>query len=119
MSTQIEILRKNLASCSYYPEKKNSLFNEISRLLTSYPSFTSKVKNIRVILSYSFLLELSGTIPVIYKQSSYNIPITIQYPLDYPKVPPILKVIPATDMVIKSSQYVNEAGDVHLSIFGA
>ena len=56
------------------------------------------------------IVALTGTIPVAYKGSSYNIPIMIQLLHGFPVQPPLVYVKPTSTMVIKPSRHVDEKG---------
>lgn len=60
------------------------------------------------------ILCLTGTIPVSYKGSSYNIPILIQLLHSHPHQAPLVFVKPTSTMVIKPSRHVDEKGRVYL-----
>jgi len=60
------------------------------------------------------LVALSGTIPVTYKGTVYNIPVAIFIPVDYPYSPPICYVKPTADMMIKTGRHVDASGRVYL-----
>ena len=62
----------------------------------------------------SELVALSGTVPVSYKGSMYNIPVAIYIPNDYPYSPPICYVKPTADMMIKQGRHVDASGRVYL-----
>ena len=56
------------------------------------------------------LLCLHGTLPIAFRQASYNIPVAIWVPREYPKHPPIAYVVATTEMLIRSSQYIDLSG---------
>ncbi|KAJ8977048.1 hypothetical protein NQ317_000720 [Molorchus minor] len=60
------------------------------------------------------LVNLSGTIPVRYRGSVYNIPICIWLIDTHPKNAPICYVQPTPDMSIKVSMFVDQNGKVYL-----
>lgn len=60
------------------------------------------------------LVNLTGTIPVRYKGSTYNIPITVWLMDTHPKNAPICYVKPTPDMSIKVSQFVDHNGKIYL-----
>ena len=59
-------------------------------------------------------ISLYGTIPIIYKESNYNIPIRLLLQTDHPYRPPICYVIPTQTMVINVSTCVDQSGLVYL-----
>lgn len=60
------------------------------------------------------LVNLSGTIPVRYKGTLYNIPICIWLIDTHPKNAPICYVKPTPDMSIKVSMFVDDNGKIYL-----
>lgn len=60
------------------------------------------------------LVKLSGTIPVRYRGSIYNIPICIWLIDTHPKNAPICYVKPTPDMSIKVSMFVDQNGKIYL-----
>ncbi|XP_074038833.1 tumor susceptibility gene 101 [Leptinotarsa decemlineata] len=60
------------------------------------------------------LVNLSGTIPVRYRGSLYNIPICIWLIDTHPKNAPICYVKPTADMSIKVSMFVDQNGKIYL-----
>lgn len=56
------------------------------------------------------LLCIHGTLPIAFRQASYNIPVAIWVARDYPKDPPIAYVVATPDMLIRSSQYIDLSG---------
>ncbi|GMS95988.1 hypothetical protein PENTCL1PPCAC_18163, partial [Pristionchus entomophagus] len=58
--------------------------------------------------------KIFGTIPVQYKGSVYNIPISIYLWDSHPYYAPICNVVPTATMVIKESEHVNKQGRVFL-----
>lgn len=62
------------------------------------------------------LLQSDGTIPMVYHQVTYNIPIIIWLMESYPRYPPLVFVNPTRDMVIKRHHsFVNPSGVVSTS----
>ena len=61
------------------------------------------------------LLNLGGTIPIMYRDQNYNIPIKIWLPCSYPEEPPFCYVIPTREMELSVSPYVDHSGLVELA----
>jgi ESCRT-I complex subunit TSG101 len=59
------------------------------------------------------MVVLSGTIPVSYKRTTYNIPVAFYLPVDFPMSGPICYVKPTADMMIKQSQNIDGSGRVY------
>lgn len=60
------------------------------------------------------LVVLKGTIPVSYRNATYNIPVSLWILHNHPESAPICWVNPTKDMTIKVSQHVNDAGRIFL-----
>lgn len=60
------------------------------------------------------MLTLSGTIPVNYRGTTYNIPVALYIPENYPYSPPLCYVKPTPDMTIKQSKHVDGSGRIYL-----
>ncbi|XP_061533276.1 tumor susceptibility gene 101 protein [Phycodurus eques] len=60
------------------------------------------------------LMSLTGTIPIIFQDMSYNIPICVWLEESYPQSAPICYVRPMRDMMILRGNYVSGNGDVLL-----
>lgn len=60
------------------------------------------------------LICLDGTIPVLFRNASYNIPIGIFLSVNHPNEAPICYVRPTRDMTIKTSRHVDGSGRVYL-----
>jgi len=60
------------------------------------------------------LICLDGTIPVTFREASYNIPVGIFISDNHPLEAPICYVRPTRDMTIKTSRHVDGSGRVYL-----
>ncbi|PPQ78069.1 hypothetical protein CVT25_015603 [Psilocybe cyanescens] len=56
------------------------------------------------------LLCVHGLLPINYRQASYNIPVAVWITRDYPRLPPIVYVVPTNDMLVKPGKYVDVSG---------
>ncbi|KZT54598.1 UEV-domain-containing protein [Calocera cornea HHB12733] len=56
------------------------------------------------------LLSLAGLLPISYRGASYNIPIALWIPFDYPNEPPMVYVVPTKDMVVKAGKELDPSG---------
>jgi charged multivesicular body protein 4 len=60
-------------------------------------------------------LCLQGTVPIIYRQRSYNIPIRISLPDSYPASSPTVALMPTVGMVMRQNHsHVDAAGRVYI-----
>ncbi|KAL5635666.1 hypothetical protein ACGC1H_004462 [Rhizoctonia solani] len=94
-----------------YPQK-DQIYNDVDATLAAYPAL--KPKND----VYTFndgraqlLLCVHGLIPITFRQATYNIPIAIWLPLEYPRLPPLVYVVPTSDMLVKSGRNVDPSGE--------
>ncbi|XP_044213081.1 tumor susceptibility gene 101 protein [Thunnus albacares] len=60
------------------------------------------------------LMSLTGTIPVMYADKTYNIPICLWVEDNYPQTAPICYVKPTRDMMILRGKYISSDGEVLL-----
>ena len=56
------------------------------------------------------LVNLGGTVPIIYKERTYNIPIKVWLRKDFPDSPPFCHVLPTKDMELAVSPFVSHSG---------
>lgn len=105
---------------------------EITKLLSKYRDpFVTKKHVIEVLDSYQALtfkldqyvfndgktkdlFNLRGTIPIVFKNNSYNIPVCIWVMDTHPQNAPLCYVTPTPDMHIKVSMYIDHNGKVYL-----
>ncbi|KAH1011862.1 tumor susceptibility gene 101 protein [Dendroctonus ponderosae] len=96
-------------------QNPDSTFRDINNAVNHYQGLQPQQD------SYTFvdgttmdLVNLSGTIPVTYKGSTYNIPICIWLIDTHPKNAPICYVKPTPDMAVKVSMFVDQNGKIYL-----
>ncbi|XP_054887699.1 tumor susceptibility gene 101 protein [Poeciliopsis prolifica] len=58
------------------------------------------------------LMNLTGTLPVVYSGETYNIPICVWIEPNYPNSPPMCYVKPTPEMIIIKGQYISSDGEV-------
>ncbi|KAL2186906.1 UEV-domain-containing protein [Thermothelomyces heterothallicus CBS 203.75] len=92
----------------------NRTYNDVAAALSQYPSLSPKTD------VYTFpngasalLLHLSGTIPVVFRGTTYRFPISIWVPHAYPREPPLVYVTPTETMVVRPGQHVDPQGQVY------
>ncbi|GJQ12312.1 hypothetical protein GpartN1_g4711.t1 [Galdieria partita] len=57
---------------------------------------------------------LEGVVIIVYKERSYNIPVSIWIPIGYPQYPPLVHVVPTSSMILKQGhRYMDPQGVVH------
>lgn len=63
--------------------------------------------------SSALLLRLSGTIPVIFRGTTYRFPISVWVPHAYPREAPLVYVTPTESMMVRPGQHVDPQGQVY------
>ena len=116
MSITSSDLNTALAKCHYDSAAKIKFFQEILSISQTHDSLKLKTTQMKQGHTHYTVLELYGTIPVMFSNAIYNIPIKIQYPVGYPNYAPVFIVTPSADMEIKPSEFVQEDGRVTLDI---
>ena len=111
--TYEKIINKGLKSARYkYPEPAR---RDLLAALTSYKGLQPKVDNFVFDSgNEETLIGLQGTIPIVYRSNTYNIPVCFWLQTDHPSVAPIGFVQPTHDMQIKPSQAVDYSGKITL-----
>ena len=61
----------------------------------------------------ALLLHLSGTIPVLFRGTTYRFPIALWVPHAYPLETPLLYVTPTEGMMVRPGQHVDPQGKVY------
>lgn len=56
------------------------------------------------------LLCLHGLLPIVFRGASYNIPVALWIPREYPRDVPLVYVVPTQDMLVKSGRHVDPSG---------
>ncbi|KAL2162514.1 hypothetical protein VTH06DRAFT_7428 [Thermothelomyces fergusii] len=92
----------------------NRTYNDVAAALSQYPSLSPKTD------VYTFpngasalLLHMSGTIPVVFRGTTYRFPISIWVPHAYPREPPLVYVTPTESMLVRPGQHVDPQGQVY------
>ncbi|CAG5958250.1 tumor susceptibility gene 101 protein [Menidia menidia] len=60
------------------------------------------------------MMSLTGTVPVVISDRTYNIPISLWIEENYPLVPPVCYVNPTREMMIVRGKYISSNGEVQL-----
>ncbi|PWW75334.1 UEV-domain-containing protein [Tuber magnatum] len=86
-------------------------YNDVATALFNTPSLSPRTE----VYTHEdgrpeLLLHLHGTIPVLFRGATYNIPLTIWLPHTYPRQPPMAFVTPAKDMLIRPGNHVDPSG---------
>ncbi|KAF9451064.1 UEV-domain-containing protein [Macrolepiota fuliginosa MF-IS2] len=111
MSLTQQWLRDKAASYS----AGDRVYADIDAALTRFPALRPKLD------VYIFddgrshlLLCVHGLLPINYRNASYNIPVAIWITREYPRHPPIVYVVPSTDLLVKASRSVDVSGRCNL-----
>lgn len=94
---------------SYKDLAKRDILNAIKQFKELQPSADQYVSPTG---AYKEVFTLSGTIPVKYKNNTYNIPIQVYLDEKYPYVAPLCYVRPTPDMSINVNQSVDANGRI-------
>lgn len=60
----------------------------------------------------ALLILLHGTLPINYRGATYQIPINVWIPHEYPRRPPMMFVVPTKEMGVRKSREVDPGGRV-------
>ncbi|KAI8805936.1 UEV domain-containing protein [Cladochytrium replicatum] len=90
------------------------VYKDADHILTSFNGITMKTDQ------YTFedgrqqvLLCLKGTIPIAFRQNTYNIPVEVWLPIPYPREPPMAFVKPTAQMMIRPGKHVDMSGRIY------
>ncbi|KAI9890631.1 MAG: hypothetical protein M1814_003829 [Vezdaea aestivalis] len=92
----------------------NRTYNDAARVLSAYSALAPRTE----VYTYengssALLLQISGSLPVVYRGSNYGFPITLWIPHNYPREVPLVYITPNLDMTLRPSQYVSSEGRVY------
>ncbi|KAI2640059.1 UEV domain-containing protein [Xylaria nigripes] len=92
----------------------NRTYNDVAQALSQYPSLSPRTDVHTFDNGVSaLLLHLSGTIPVVFRGTTYRFPISIWVPHAYPREPPLCYVTPTETMMVRPGQHVDPQGRVY------
>ncbi|KAI1145155.1 UEV domain-containing protein [Nemania diffusa] len=92
----------------------NRTYNDVAQALSQYPSLLPRTDVHTFDNGVSaLLLHLSGTIPVVFRGTTYRFPISIWVPHAYPREPPLGYVTPTETMMVRPGQHVDPQGRVY------
>ncbi|EPQ58155.1 UEV-domain-containing protein [Gloeophyllum trabeum ATCC 11539] len=105
-------LRQNVHS---YPGR-DRVYADANAVLSRFPTIRPKTD------VYTFddgrtqlLLCLHGLLPITFRQASYNIPIAIWITHDFPRRPPLVYVVPTSEMLVKAGKYMDVSGKCNIT----
>ncbi|KAI1126599.1 UEV domain-containing protein [Nemania abortiva] len=92
----------------------NRTYNDVAQALSQYPSLSPRTDVHTFDNGVSALLvHLSGTIPVVFRGTTYRFPISLWVPHAYPREPPLGYVTPTDTMMVRPGQHVDPQGRVY------
>ncbi|KAF4592206.1 tumor susceptibility protein [Ophiocordyceps camponoti-floridani] len=92
----------------------NHTYNDVARVLNRHSSLAPRT-DVHTFPdgTSALLLHLSGTVPVVFRGSTYRFPLSIWVPHAYPREPPLVYVTPTQSMVVRPGQHVDPQGQVY------
>ncbi|KAI0121008.1 ESCRT-I component [Xylariales sp. AK1849] len=92
----------------------NQTYNDVAQALSQYPSLAPRTDVHTLDNGVSALLvHLSGTIPVVFRGTTYRFPISVWVPHAYPREAPIAYVTPTEFMEVRPGQHVDPQGRIY------
>ncbi|KLU83696.1 ESCRT-I component [Magnaporthiopsis poae ATCC 64411] len=92
----------------------NRTYDDVAQALSLYPSLSPRTDVHTFPNGVSaLLLHLSGTIPVVFRGTTYRFPISLWVPHAYPREAPLVYVTPTENMVVRPGQHVDPQGQVY------
>ncbi|KAK0644095.1 UEV domain-containing protein [Cercophora newfieldiana] len=92
----------------------NRTYSDVAQALSQYPSLSPRT-DVHTFPNgaSALLLHLSGTIPVLFRGTTYRFPISLWVPHAYPREAPLVYVTPTETMVVRPGQHVDPQGQVY------
>ncbi|KAK4459721.1 UEV domain-containing protein [Cladorrhinum samala] len=92
----------------------NRTYSDVAQALSHYPSLSPRT-DVHTFPngSSALLLHLTGTIPVLFRGTTYRFPISLWVPHAYPREAPLVYVTPTETMVVRPGQHVDPQGQVY------
>ncbi|RYP45584.1 hypothetical protein DL768_008099 [Monosporascus sp. mg162] len=92
----------------------NRTYNDVAQALSQYSSLSPRTDVHTFDNGISaLLLHLSGTIPVVFRGTTYRFPISIWVPHAYPREAPLAYVTPTENMMVRPGQHVDPQGRIY------
>ncbi|KAK7937994.1 Ubiquitin-conjugating enzyme/RWD-like protein [Apiospora aurea] len=107
------ITRSNPGTLQEY-HNVNRTYNDVAQALSVYPSLSPRTDVHTFDNGVSALLvHLTGTIPVVFRGTTYRFPISIWVPHAYPREAPLAYVTPTESMMVRPGQHVDPQGRIY------
>ncbi|KAI1770646.1 UEV-domain-containing protein [Hypoxylon cercidicola] len=92
----------------------NRTYNDVAQALSQYPTLSPRTDVHTFDNGVSaLLLHLAGTVPVIFRGTTYRFPISLWIPHAYPREAPLGYVTPTETMVVRPGQHVDPQGRIY------
>jgi ESCRT-I complex subunit TSG101 len=107
----------NQATASWLSDNVQ-LYSESRRVYADIEAALSRVPTLRLkseVYTYDdgrtqLLICIHGLLPISFRNATYNIPLALWLPLDYPRSPPISYVVPTPDMLVRPGKFLDPSG---------
>ncbi|TPX57578.1 hypothetical protein PhCBS80983_g03754 [Powellomyces hirtus] len=95
-------------------QQRDRVFRDADAVLVNYNGLAPKTDTYthedgRTVV----LLCMHGTVPISFRNITYNIPVALWVPHGYPAQPPICFVTPTSTMLVRASKHVDLSGKVY------
>ncbi|KAK4642882.1 Suppressor protein stp22 of temperature-sensitive alpha-factor receptor and arginine permease [Podospora bellae-mahoneyi] len=92
----------------------NRAYSDVAQALAQYPSLSPRT-DVHTFPngSSALLVRLTGTIPVLFRGTTYRFPISLWVPHAYPQEAPLVYVTPTENMMVRPGQHVDPQGQVY------
>ncbi|KAL7929554.1 UEV domain-containing protein [Trichoderma chlorosporum] len=92
----------------------NRTYNDVATVLARYPTLAPRTDVHTFSNGASALLvHLTGTIPVLFRGTTYRFPVSIWVPHAFPREAPLVYVTPTETMMVRPGQHVDPQGQVY------
>ncbi|KAJ5161328.1 hypothetical protein N7492_006720 [Penicillium capsulatum] len=92
----------------------NRAYHDVANALGQYPSLSPRTDVYTYENGFSaLLLHIVGTLPVVFRGTTYRFPVALWIPSSYPREPPMVYVTPTNDMAVRMGQHVTLEGRVY------
>ncbi|KAI4235875.1 MAG: hypothetical protein L6R40_006339 [Gallowayella cf. fulva] len=99
-------------SNKYHDVKRT--YADVTHTLSTYSNLSIRTDVYTYENGYpALLLNIVGTLPVLFRGSTYMFPVSLWVPQEYPRTAPIIFVTPTKTMAVRAGQYVSVEGRVY------
>ncbi|KAF8590553.1 UEV-domain-containing protein [Ramaria rubella] len=111
MSGELSLTQRWLQQNILPYSQRDLVYNHVDAVLAAFPTLRPKTD------VYTFddgrsqlLLCVHGLLPIQYRRASYNIPISVWLTHQYHIQPPLVYVVPTSDMLVKAGKFIDVSG---------